>query len=132
MDTAGVTEAKQLLADSGRVEQPISAYFEGFLEARILHAALQQAYDNGDLTRAGVLAAAKSLESVDLNGLGPSEAYVGSNNDQVQRASAAIWKPDPAALASGESAGEEVLETDYVNAITAAYEFDSACYTLEG
>lgn len=132
MDTPGIAEATQLLTDSGRVEQPISAYFEGFVEASILHAALQQAYDNGDMTQAGVLAAGKSLEEVDMNGLGPNEVYVGSNNDQVQRASATIWRPDPEALASGASAGEEVLETDYSNAITEAFEFNEACYSLEG
>jgi ABC-type branched-subunit amino acid transport system substrate-binding protein len=132
MDTPGIQEATQLLMDSGRVDQPISAYFEGFIEAQILHAALQAAYDNGDMTRAGVLAAAKSLEEVDLNGLGPNETYVGSNNEQVQRASTAIWRPDPEALAAGESAGEEVLETNYTNPITEAYEFNSACYSLEG
>ncbi|HEU4320981.1 MAG TPA: ABC transporter substrate-binding protein [Acidimicrobiia bacterium] len=132
MDTPGIQEATQLLMDSGRVEQPISAYFEGFVEASIMHAALQQAYDNGDMTRAGVLAAAKSLEEVDLNGLGPNEVFVGSNNDQVQRTSATIWQPDPEALASGESAGEAVLETDYTHPITEAYEFTSACYSLEG
>ncbi len=30
-----------------------------------------QAYENGDMTQAGVLAAAKSLENVDFNGLAP-------------------------------------------------------------
>ncbi len=132
MGTPGIDEATQLLMDSGRVDVPVSAYFEGFVEAQIMHAALEQAYANGDLTQAGVLAAAKSLEEVELNGLAPNEAYVGSNNEQVQRASAAIWRPDPEALASGESAGEEVLETDYTNAITEAYEFNEACYSLEG
>lgn len=128
MDTPGIQDATQLLMDSGRVDTPVSAYFEGFVEAKIMHAALEKAYENGDLTQAGVLAAAKSLESVDMNGLGPNESFVGTNNEQVQRVSAAIFKPDPEGLASGANAGEEVLETDYSNAITQAYEFDSACY----
>lgn len=131
-DTPGIQEATQLLLDSGRVDQPISAYFEGFVEAQIMHAALQQAYDNGDMTRAGVLAAAKSLEEVDFNGLAPNETYVGSNNEQVQRVSGTIFRPDPAALESGESAGEEVLETNYTHPITEAFEFNEACYSLEG
>jgi ABC-type branched-subunit amino acid transport system substrate-binding protein len=131
-DTPGVQEATQMLMDSGRVDQPVSAYFEGFVEAQIMHAALQQAYDNGDMTRAGILAAAKSLEEVDFNGLAPNETYVGSNNEQVQRVSGVIFAPDPEGLASGESAGEEVLETDYTHPITEAYEFNEACYSLEG
>ncbi|MBW3666167.1 MAG: ABC transporter substrate-binding protein, partial [Actinobacteria bacterium] len=127
-DTPGVQEATQLLMDSGRVEQPISAYFEGIVEAQIMHAALEAAYDAGDMTQAGVLAAAKSLENVSLDGLAPDETYVGSADEQVQRSSAAIWRPDPEALASGESAGEEILETNYTADITAGYEFNEACY----
>src|SRR5919106_3490030 len=69
-DTPGVQEATQLLMDSGRVEQPISAYFEGFVEAQIMHAALEAAHAAGDMTQAGVLAAAKTLENVTFDGLG--------------------------------------------------------------
>ncbi len=132
MDTPGVQEATQLLVDSGRVEQPISAYFEGFVEAQMMHAALEAAHAAGDMTQAGVLAAGKSLENVSFNGLAPDETFVGEPNAQVQRLSATIWQPDPDALASGESAGESVLETDYVHPITEAYEFNEACYAFEG
>jgi hypothetical protein len=110
----------------------VSAYFEGFVEAQMMHAALQAAYDAGDMTQAGVLNAAKSLENVDFNGLAPNETFVGEANEQIQRVSATIWQPDPAALASGESAGESVIEENYVNTITESYEFTGACYVLEG
>jgi ABC-type branched-subunit amino acid transport system substrate-binding protein len=128
-DTPGVTEAKELVAD--RLPQPTSAVFEGFVEASIMHAALQAAYDAGDLTQAGVLNAAKSLDNVDFNGLGPSEAYVGEANDQLQRTSL-IFQPDPEGLASGESAGETVLEAEYTSDIAENYVFNEACYALEG
>jgi ABC-type branched-subunit amino acid transport system substrate-binding protein len=128
-DSPGVTEAKELLGD--RLPQPTSAVFEGFVEAQIMHSALQAAYDAGDLTQAGVLAAAKQLEEVDFNGLAPNETYVGEPNDQVQRTSL-IFQPDPAGLASGESAGEMVLEAEYTSDIAANYQFDQACYLLEG
>lgn len=131
-DNEGVNEAKQLLADSGRVQQPVSAYLEGMVEAQIMHAALQAAYDAGDLTQAGVLAAAKTLDNVDFSGLGPNETYVGEANDQVQRASATIWTPDPEGLASGEHAGEVAVAEDYTSPIAEAYEFNEACYQLEG
>jgi hypothetical protein len=130
-DTPGIQEAVQLLTDGG-VTQPVSAYLEGFVEAQIMHEALQAAYDAGDMTQAGVLSAAKTLEDVDFNGLAPNETYVGEANEQIQRVSQAIWQPDPAALASGESAGEAVIEENYVNPITEAYEFTGACYVLEG
>jgi ABC-type branched-subunit amino acid transport system substrate-binding protein len=128
-DAPGVTEAKELLGD--RLPQPTSAVFEGFVEAQIMHAALQAAYDAGDLTQAGVLEAAKSLEEVDFNGLAPNETYVGEANEQVQRTSL-IFQPDPAGLASGESAGETVLEPEYTSEVAANFEFNEACFLLEG
>ncbi len=81
-------------------------------------------------TQAGVLNAGKSLEEVDFNGLAPNETYVGDPNEQVQRTSL-IFQPDPEGLASGESAGETVLEAEYTSDIAANYEFTEACYTLE-
>jgi ABC-type branched-subunit amino acid transport system substrate-binding protein len=127
--SAGVQEAVGLLTDSG-VTQPVSAYLEGFVEARIMHAVLEAAYEAGDMTQKGVLAAAKTIENLDLNGLGPNETYVGDPNDQVQRAGY-IWKPDPEGLASGANAGEETLETNYTSDVAANYQFDGACYVLE-
>jgi ABC-type branched-subunit amino acid transport system substrate-binding protein len=127
-DAPGVTEAKELVGD--RLPQATSAVFEGFVEAQIMHSALQAAYDAGDLTQAGVLNAAKSLDNVDFNGLAPSETYVGEANDQLQRTSL-IFQPDPEGLASGESAGETVLEDEYTSDIAANYEFTEACYALE-
>lgn len=125
----GAEEAKQLLMDSGRVDQPISSYFEGFVEAQIMHAALEAAYDAGDMTQAGVLAAGKSLENVSFEGLAPDETYVGSADEQVQR-QGYIFRPDPEGLESGENGGEEVLEALYTADITAAYEFNEACFQL--
>ena len=127
-DTPGITEAKELVSD--RLPQPTSAVFEGFVEAQLMHAALQAAHDAGDLTQAGVLNAAKSLEDVDFNGLAPNETYVGEANEQLQRSSL-IFQPDPEGLASGESAGETVLEAEYTSDIAANYEFTEACYTLD-
>ncbi len=106
-------------------------YAEGVVEASIVHQALLQAYENGDLTRAGVLAAAKSLDDVDFGGLAPTESYVGADNDRLQR-KGYIFQPDPAGLADGSSAGSILLESEYTSAIAAAYEFTGACYVLEG
>lgn len=129
-DAPGVTEAKQLLEDSGRLERPSSAYFEGFVEARIMHSALEAAYDAGDMTQSGVLAAAKSLEEVDFNGLAPNESYVGDPNDYLQRTSN-IFQPDLEGFMSGETAGETVVQENYTSDIAANYDFTGACYVLE-
>jgi ABC-type branched-subunit amino acid transport system substrate-binding protein len=129
-DAPGIVEAKELLEASGRLERPSSSYFEGFVEAQIMHAALEAAYDAGDMTQAGVLAAAKSLDNVDFNGLAPNETYVGADNEQVQRASV-IFQPDLEGFLAGETAGEIVLEENYTSDIVANYEFEGACFVLE-
>jgi hypothetical protein len=105
---------------------PTNYYGEGFVEAGILQAALEQAYATGDMTQAGVLAAAKSLENVEFDGLAPAEAYAGEPNDIVQRA---IWisRPDGAAVA-----GTSLVEAGYTSPTAAAFEFNEACYQLEG
>jgi ABC-type branched-subunit amino acid transport system substrate-binding protein len=130
-DAPGVTEAKELVEAAGVLPRPTSAVFEGFVEAQILHAALEAAYDAGDMTQAGVLNAAKALEDVNFNGLAPNETYVGEPGDQVQRTSV-IFEPDLEGFLAGETAGESVLEENYTSDIAANYDFTGACFVLEG
>lgn len=128
-DSPGVTHAKELVADV--LPQPISAVMEGFVEARIMHAALEAAYAAGDMTQAGVLAAAKSLEEVDFEGLAPNETYVGTPDEQLQRATN-IWTVDLAGFDSGENGGETIVSKEYVSDLAGSFEFTGACYVLEG
>jgi ABC-type branched-subunit amino acid transport system substrate-binding protein len=127
-DAPGVEAAKALVADV--LPQPVSAVLEGIVEARIMHAALQAAYDSGDMTQAGVLAAAKSLENVSFDGIAPDESFVGTPDEQLQRATT-IWTVDLAGLEDGTHAGEIVAEKDYVSDLAASFEFTQACYVLE-
>jgi ABC-type branched-subunit amino acid transport system substrate-binding protein len=108
---------------------PSDYYSEGVVEAKIAIAALEAAYASGDMTRAGVLAAGKSLENVDFEGIAPSESYPGADNDRIQRVGM-ITQPDPEGLAAGTSGGVTFLETAYTSDIAANYEFTGACYTL--
>ena len=108
---------------------PLDYYAEGVIEATILHQALQAAFDAGDLTQAGVLAAAKGLESVSFGGLAPDETYVGEPNERVQRAQF-ISRPDPAGLADGTSTGSTLVESNYTSPIAEAFEFTEACFSL--
>ncbi len=124
----GIQDAIALVEASGALSgNKVSAVFEGFVEARIMHAALEAALAAGDLTQAGVLAAAKSLTSVDFNGLAPNETYVGTPNEAVQRKTT-IWKPDVAGLTGGVHAGEVILQKEFTHPITAEYQFDEACF----
>lgn len=123
-DDPGQAQVQEVMNAAGA--PPTDYYGEGFVEAQIMHAALNQAYENGDLTQAGVLAAAKSLESVDFGDLAPAESYSGEPNDIVQRA---IWIGRPDATAT---TGAVTIESNYTSPVAEAYEFNSACYVLEG
>ncbi|MGF1616999.1 MAG: ABC transporter substrate-binding protein [Acidimicrobiia bacterium] len=105
---------------------PADYYAEGFIEASIMHQALLAAYENGDMTQSGVLAAAKSLTAVEFDGLGPTEVYAGEPNDIVQRTQ---WMVRPSLESE---TGTMIVESNYTSDIAAAYEFTGACYVLEG
>ena len=94
-----------------------------------MHQALEAAYAAGDLTQAGVLAAAKSLDNVTFDGAAPDETYVGTSDEQVQRAQWML-KPDPEGLVNGTNGGTQIVEANYTSAIAAAFEFNAACYEL--
>jgi hypothetical protein len=98
----------------------------GVSEAMVVHAALQAAYDSGDLTRAGVYAALRTLDNVDFQGLAPNENYTGSTADQVQRA-ITLYRPSVANLEAGGS-GSEIIENNFVGPTAENFDFEEACY----
>ena len=108
-DTPGNAAVRDIMTAAGA--DPLDFYHEGFIEAQIMEAALRAAYAAGDMTQAGVLAAAKTLESVDFGGMAPAESYVGSANDRIQRVSH-ILRPSLEDAAAGGT-GIEVIEQDY-------------------
>ena len=124
-ESAGSQEMTALMQASNPDVPALDYYNEGYVEAKILHEALLKAYDNGDMTRAGVLAAAKSLESVDFDGLAPSESFVGSANDQLQRKTN-IARPDASAPSLST-----IIEANFTSDIVADYQFEEACYKLD-
>lgn len=125
----GVDTSRQLFIDAGLSVSDY--YFEGVVEAKILEAALRKAYANGDMTRAGVLAAGKSLDTVSFDGIAPDESYTGTDNERLQRAGY-IFRPDPEGLAAGTSGGRMDVAAQYTSDIAANFEFTGACYELGG
>jgi ABC-type branched-subunit amino acid transport system substrate-binding protein len=128
-DSEGNQAVRDLVAEYAPDAPPLDYYAEGVIEATILHQALLAAYDAGDMTQAGVLAAAKGLESVSFGGLAPDETYVGEPNERLQRKQY-ISRPDPAGLADGTSTGVSLVETEYTSDLAAGYEFTEACFSL--
>lgn len=99
-------------------------YTSGWIWSYPLREALQVAYENGDLTRAGLVAAIESLETVDYQGMLPEEAgtFSGDINDQVFRQSM-IAEPDPDSVE-----GTTVISDFYMGPTAESYEFEGACY----
>lgn len=125
-ESEGVQEFTALMQELRPDAPPLNYYNEGYVEAKIVHEALLTAYDNGDLTRAGILEAAKSLENVDFGGLAHPEQYTGSPNDMVQRTSF-VYRPD---LES--PTGSVLVEREYTADIVEDFVFEEACYQLDG
>ena len=129
-DTPGMAAVRALL-DQYAPDVPRNDYpIEGFIEGIMLLEALERAYENGDLTQSGVLAAAKSIEELDFGGIAPNESYVGGANERLQRQ---VWisRPDPEGLATGATGtGLSVIEPAYVHPVAADYVFEEACYKL--
>ena len=59
-------------------------YIVSWIQGYVVHQILDQAISNGNITRAGVLAAANQV-TADLNGLAPNQSWVGNPNDNVVR-----------------------------------------------
>jgi ABC-type branched-subunit amino acid transport system substrate-binding protein len=125
-DSAGMALVMQLVEEFAP-DMPANDYVGlGVSEAMVVHAALQAAYDSGDLTRAGVYAALRTLDDVDFMGLAPNENYTGSTADQVQRA-ITLYRPSVANLEAGGS-GSGIVENNFVGPTAEAFDFQEACY----
>jgi ABC-type branched-subunit amino acid transport system substrate-binding protein len=129
-DNAGTEAAVDMLKAAIPDIQPFDYYLEGAAEALLMERILNDAYESGDMTRAGVLAAAKGLESFSTDGLWPDQSFVGEPNDIVMRIGNII-KPSIADLEAGNS-GVEVLAANYTSDIAAAYEFNETCFDAFG
>jgi len=123
-DTPGHKALAESIDQAKFKAAPNDGYTAGWVWAYPLKAALQKAVDSKDLTRAGLLAAVKSLETVDYEGMLPAEAgrFGGEPNERVFRASI-ISKVDPTAPTGVK------VEKDFFTGKTAkAHEFSKPCY----
>ena len=101
-----------------------TAYVYGWGLSYPLRAVLEQAFSNGDLTRAGMLAAVEQVEEVDYEGLLPAEAgaFTGTPDDQIFRQSV-IHAPNPDSVSA-----LEVVEDFYGGPTAADHQFEAPCF----
>lgn len=93
----------------------------GWMISYPLKATLEAAFAAGDLTRAGIVAAAADV-TVDYEGALPSKTYGGDADDTVQRVTT-IGVPDPEA-----DLGLSTLVAAYAGSTAAEHTFDKACF----
>ncbi len=85
-DVPGMAEVVDTMT-AARPDLTVSdVYILGWTEGLITQRILEQAAANGDMTRAGIVAAANEV-SVDFNGLAPPQTWSGDPNDFVVRES---------------------------------------------
>lgn len=90
----------QMLADVAKYapKQKPDAFFQaGYTYAKVTYAILKKAFDNNDITRAGLLKAFESLHNVDLGGLLPAVNYGSSAdpNSRVPTRDSVVYALDP-------------------------------------
>jgi ABC-type branched-subunit amino acid transport system substrate-binding protein len=121
-DTDGHTAMREALGEV----QPNDFYTAGWVWSYPILRALEAAADNGDLTRAGVVQAFQSMDSVDYEGMLPE----GSGNfaaDPAERAVRATVFGQPSA---DSGTGVNEIEAFYTGPTAEGYEFNEPCIDL--
>lgn len=119
-DTVGHEKMRATLTAAG-VETPSDFFVSGWVSQYGLKATLEQALSNGDLTKAGIAAAAGQLESVDYEGMMPPRAFGGDPNTQFPREGLV------SGIDTSAPTGTVVLQDFYVGPTAEAYDFTTAC-----
>ena len=118
---------------AGRPDLPPSdAYVFGWTEAMATQAILEQAAANGDMTREGIVAAAKEV-TVDFNGLAPTQTWSGDPNDYIVRETymydVDLGAFDLTPMGEGEGdTGTVLLEGPYTGELAANFVYDGPCF----
>jgi ABC-type branched-subunit amino acid transport system substrate-binding protein len=123
-DTPGHKALAESLDQAMFKAAPNDGYTAGWVWSYPMKAALQKAVESKDLTRAGLLAAVKSLETVDYEGMLPVEAgkFGGTPDERVFRQSI-ISKVDATAPTGVK------VEKDFFTGKTAQkHQFTKPCY----
>jgi len=112
------------------------SYYVGWTEAMLTEAILELAAEKGDMTRAGVVAAAQEV-SIDFQGLAPDQTWSGDPNDYVVRGSyiydVVLENATPSTVITEEgSAGLSILKENWVSDSAAGFAFSEPCFVSEG
>ena len=140
-DVQGMDEVVEVLREKYPNRYPAAGMVEGYLEFSVAKRVLDYAAELGDLTPAGVVAAANGIGSLSYQGLSPSNLFSGDANSTVTRATA-IYKPDKvmfdaqgglgASLGNGGISAMVKVADFFASDLAANYDFQGPCYVLGG
>lgn len=140
-DVEGMDAVLDVLKAKYPNRYPAAGMVEGYLEFEVARRVLEYAAELGDLTPAGVVAAARGIGSLTYEGLSPSNLFSGDANTTVTRATA-IYKPDKAlfdaqgglgaSLGNGGISAMTKVTDFFASDLAANYDFQGPCYELEG
>ena len=119
-DSVGHETMRATLEAAG-IDTPSDFFVSGWVAQYGLKAALDEAYASGDLTKAGIVAAARSLESVDYQGMMPARSFGGDPNEQFPREGLV------SAIDTSAPTGTVVVQDFWVGPTAEAYDFTTAC-----
>jgi ABC-type branched-subunit amino acid transport system substrate-binding protein len=136
IDTPGMKEVVEQMRKR-RPDAPVSdLYILGFINGYVVKTILEQAARNGDMTRAGVLAAATQVD-VDMKGLAPDQSWAGEPNDYIVRESylydvdKSIYTPDATVSDENASTGLKLIEGPFASDLAKNYDFTGACFVAQ-
>ena len=130
-DSAGMQEMVSVLTERRPDATLSDQYLTGWIEGIMAQTIIEQALANGDLTRAGVVAASRQVE-IDMKGLSPNQSYGGTYDENIVRESyifdvvAGDFDLQPLSAAAGGT-GLVVEEGPFTAPVLADYEFGGAC-----
>jgi ABC-type branched-subunit amino acid transport system substrate-binding protein len=140
-DIPGMAEVTAAMQAAYPDRRPSDAFLIGWNEAVAMRTVLEAALAAGDISRAGMVAAAATITEVDFEGRTPNQSYAGTPDEYVQRASIML-KPNVEAYTAaggadqtlsqegGGTTGSEVVKDFFVSDAAADYEFTAPCYEL--
>jgi ABC-type branched-subunit amino acid transport system substrate-binding protein len=121
------TAGHEAMREALDAEQPSDGYVAGWVLQYPLKAALEAAVENGDLTRTGLIEAARSLSKVDYEDMLPAEAgnFAGGPDERMFRQSVMQ------AVDLDAPTGMSQVRDFYEGSTAESFELTEPCYTLD-
>ncbi len=120
-----ISVMRELRPDAPFDDVYIISWIEGYIATQIL----EQALSNGDITRAGVLAAANEI-TVDLKGLAPDQTWSGDPNDNIVRETylydvdLSLYTPGVTVSEEGGNNGFSLIRGPYASETALNWEYE--------